>query len=231
MTKPVTIANTFATQTGNVPASELDQNFAALATVQNDLGSYGNLGTDTGTANNYVVGFPAGITFTLQGGVPISFVPLNNNAAGPCTINVEGTGALPLVRLDGSNPLAADISTLQLAIATYNPAAGNWFLPTLPSVWFPPAQSIHNFSLSGRSLNTSYSNATKQTMYVMAAVTATTSTPTAILFNVAGNIQEGTVVGGANFISQATFAVPPNTSYVVGGTGGPVTLSSWFEVY
>lgn len=130
MVKPVTIANTFATQVGNVPASELDANYSVLSNAINDLGTYANYGTDTGAANAYILGYPSGITITLADGIPASFIPLNNNT-GASTINVGGSGSLPLVRPDGSALLLGDLNTGNIYPIIYNATSGSWQLTAL----------------------------------------------------------------------------------------------------
>ena len=54
MTKPVTISNIFQNQVGPIPLIELDQNFSALAAVQNDFATYSNYLTDVSGAANQI---------------------------------------------------------------------------------------------------------------------------------------------------------------------------------
>jgi hypothetical protein len=73
-----------------------------------------NWGTDSGTANAYVVTRPAGST-TLYDGEDASFIALNNSN-GPSTMNLDGSGVLPFDK-NGTTALGSgDI----LAGATYN---------------------------------------------------------------------------------------------------------------
>lgn len=127
MTKPVAIPNTFATQTGNVPAAELDANYTALAASINDLGTYANAGVDTGTSNNYIIGFTAGITVALVNGLTCTFIPLNANTGGS-TINVGGTGALPLLLATGGAIPSGVIQTGVIYQVIYSSSTNSWYL-------------------------------------------------------------------------------------------------------
>lgn len=132
MTKPVSIPNAFATQSGNVPAAQLDADFQSLATVANDLGTYNNTGVDTGTANSYVVNFAGTpvITVALAMGLPVSFMPANANT-GASTLNVQGTGAVALVRPDLTPLASGDLLTTQVYTVVYNASANAWAVQNL----------------------------------------------------------------------------------------------------
>lgn len=101
MTKPVSLPHTFGTQGGNVPASELDDDYTALQTAINDVGTYANYAQDSGVVNAYIVNFAAGITFALVEGIGIQFKPANSNS-GASTVNVGGTGAVAIVNQSGA---------------------------------------------------------------------------------------------------------------------------------
>jgi len=114
MTKPVTIPNTFASQSGNVPASELDANYNVLAAALNDIPTYGNYYLDTGAANALVVTTTPPITFTYTAGAWLDVV-VTNSSVGACTLNVNAMGAVPigdsagnaLISLSGGQSLLA----------------------------------------------------------------------------------------------------------------------------
>lgn len=92
MSKPVTIPNTFATQSGNVPASQLDADYSVLAAAINDTGTYGNYLADTGAVNALVVTTPANITFSYATGVWLEVLVANTNTLSTVNLNVNGLG-------------------------------------------------------------------------------------------------------------------------------------------
>jgi hypothetical protein len=100
MAKPVTIPNTFATATTSIPLANLDTDFSTVATALNDASTYSNYALDSGTVDAYVVSL-SGLSTTYQAGLAIQFQATNANT-GPCTLNVNGQGAKPLVYPDGS---------------------------------------------------------------------------------------------------------------------------------
>lgn len=92
---------TFADQSGNVPASELDGNFTALQTaidvIREPIAS-------TGTATAYVIAYGA-TSYTIN--EIYSFTP-NNANTGACTADF-GPGATSIKLRDGTDPAANDI--------------------------------------------------------------------------------------------------------------------------
>ena len=77
------------------------------ATLGQVTGGAMNLGTDSGTANNYVVTMqikPASYT----DGMPLYFKPLNTNT-GPSVVNVDGLGNVALKNANGEDLKAGDL--------------------------------------------------------------------------------------------------------------------------
>jgi trimeric autotransporter adhesin len=103
MAKPVSISFTFQTQSGPIPLSELDTNFASLAQAINDFATYGNYLIDTsGAANVITVNTPGGTTFSYNAGVPIQVQIAHTTTISGVTINVNGLGSKAVVNNDGS---------------------------------------------------------------------------------------------------------------------------------
>lgn len=120
MTKPVTIPNTFATQTGNIPVSQVDTNFTTLATVINDPATYSNYAVDGGAANAYVITLnPAPSTLASLAGVPIIFKAVHVNT-GASTINVNGLGSINIFKNVNVNLVAGDIPANGLVALAYD---------------------------------------------------------------------------------------------------------------
>jgi hypothetical protein len=103
MAKPVSISFTFQTQSGPIPLSELDTNFASVAASINDFATYGNYLIDTsGAANVITVTTPASTTFSYNAGVPIQVQIAHTTTISGVTINVNGLGSKAVVNNDGS---------------------------------------------------------------------------------------------------------------------------------
>ena len=96
MANNVVISNTFATQSGNVPASQLDTNFSQLATALNSLGSFANYYVDSGSVNAIVITVPSPLVVSYAAGLPLQIKVAVTNT-GATTINVNGLGAVNLV--------------------------------------------------------------------------------------------------------------------------------------
>lgn len=102
MTKPVTIPNTFATQSGNVPASQLDNNYTALSAAVNDAATYGNYYADSGAANGLIVTISAPLTFAYTSGVWLDVLVNATTTSGAVTINVNGLGTVSIKDASGA---------------------------------------------------------------------------------------------------------------------------------
>lgn len=95
MSKPITIANTFAAQTGPIPLSQLDADFAQVVAAINDPATYQNYVVDTGAANAYVV-TPNPAWTSYAAGMMLQFLAANGNTTAS-TVNVSGLGAKNIV--------------------------------------------------------------------------------------------------------------------------------------
>lgn len=101
------------------------QFIAALTQLISDLvtpgtgdGLYHWGGTDSGTADNYVLAAPTPSIAALTVGTTVSFKPANNNT-GTTIINVAGVDKF-IVRTDGSALQAGDLNSAGVAIIVYN---------------------------------------------------------------------------------------------------------------
>jgi hypothetical protein len=128
MSKPISVAFTFQTQTGPIPLSQLDTDISAVYTAVNDFGTYGNYVADTsGGANVITVTTPAGTTFSYTAGTPIQVLLANTNTSGTVVINVNGLGAQGVKNIDGSNPAVGQLIAGMILDLQYN---GTVFLLT-----------------------------------------------------------------------------------------------------
>ena len=94
--------NTFASQSGNIPLSQLDTNFSQLATFLNNPANYTNYLVDSGSANTYVVTFPTGvIPASYTAGLTVIMKVANANTTAS-TLNVNSLGAKNILNPDGS---------------------------------------------------------------------------------------------------------------------------------
>jgi hypothetical protein len=90
----LTTPNTFASQSGNVAASELDADFAVPVTALNALATMANYFVDTGTAGSLLVSLPSPLTTALVAGLPLQVMVAANNT-GSSSVNVS-LGSSPL---------------------------------------------------------------------------------------------------------------------------------------
>lgn len=109
------VPNTFATQTGNVPASQLDNNFGALAVSPLPC-------TAGGTANAITL-TPTGtsVTFTsLSAGMSFIFEATNTNTSYTVTIAVAGLAAAPVYVDQTTQPAPGQINAGSAYVVYYD---------------------------------------------------------------------------------------------------------------
>jgi len=119
MAKPVTIPNTLAGVTTSIPLSNLDSNWTTLSTAMNDYNTYGNYLVDSGSANSYVVTYPASMSGALTAGLIIQFKATNANTT-TSTLNPNSLGAKTIVNPDGSNLSAGQIKAGAIVTVQYD---------------------------------------------------------------------------------------------------------------
>jgi hypothetical protein len=121
MAKPISVGFTFATQSGPIPLSELDTDFATVYGAVNDFSTYGNYLVDTsGAANTITVTVPVGTTFTYSAGVPIQVQIAHTTTSTAVSINVSGLGAKAVVNADGTLPAVGQFITGQIIPLVYD---------------------------------------------------------------------------------------------------------------
>jgi hypothetical protein len=129
----ITIANTFATQSGNVPASQLDTNFGQLASGTNALTSYGNYFIDSGVANMMAITVPAPLVVAYVAGLPLQVQVAATNTSA-MTLNVNGLGAVPVTAPDGTQLAAGSIVIGAIMPLQYDGARFQYLGPIVPPV-------------------------------------------------------------------------------------------------
>ena len=93
MAASITISNTFATQAGPIPLSQLDTNYSQLVTAINTLNNLSNYYVDSsGSANALVVTVSSPQAVSYAAGLTL-FVKVANTNTGASTINVNALGA------------------------------------------------------------------------------------------------------------------------------------------
>lgn len=98
---PVTINYTFATQSGNVPASELDSNYGQFVSGFNAVTTYNTYFVDAGGANALAVTINSPLVFSYTAGVILQVKVAANNT-GATTLNVNSLGTKNVLNPDGS---------------------------------------------------------------------------------------------------------------------------------
>jgi hypothetical protein len=101
MPAPITIANTFSTASGNVPASELDANFAQFVTANNSLNTFSTYFVDGGAANAIALTLTSGLTFSLIAGLALDVLVAATNT-GATTLAINGGAAEPVTDSAGN---------------------------------------------------------------------------------------------------------------------------------
>ena len=201
MSKPVSISNTFATQTGNIPLAQLDQNFTGLQTAINDPATYQNYGADSGTVNAMVVTLnPAPASLASMIGVPIQ-VKVNVTNTGAVTLNLNSFGAINVVDLLNTTLTAGLLVAGQTVQMIYNGSVFQW-----------QGQVPVAVSASGRLLNIQYFTTAGTATY-----TPTTGTNSVIVEVVGGG---GGGAGGGSSGASGGNGGTSSFGALVSATGG-----------
>jgi hypothetical protein len=119
MSASVIISNTFASQSGPIPLSQLDANFTQVASALNSTLNFTNYAVDTGAVNAYSVAFASPATVAYTAGLTISFKAVNANT-GASTLNVNSLGTKSIVTPGGSALIAGAIAAGQVATVVYD---------------------------------------------------------------------------------------------------------------
>ena len=106
---------------GNVAGSLFDTNWANPRVALNDasLGYSNFVGTDTGSANNYVLTVNYGAPTAYNVGMRVTFLPANSNTS-TAVINVNGLGTKAIVNMFGTAVTPGDIVAGQACELEYD---------------------------------------------------------------------------------------------------------------
>lgn len=135
MTKPVTGQTTFGSNTTGT-TTQLDNNFLLAYNALNDLNTYSNFLTDTGSANTVVVTLAANLTGALTNGLVLQIKVAATNT-GASTLNYNSGGALNILNIDGTALSAGQLVTGGICQFQYRSSDTSWLLQTpalFPSV-------------------------------------------------------------------------------------------------
>lgn len=123
---------TFNNQTPPWQLSQLDANFASIASIINSANNYTNYLPDTGVANAYAVTFPAGIVVTIIANLGVWFKAANTNT-GASTLNINATGSKNLLTSNGSALSAGMIAAGGVYFAIFDGTNYQLANPTIAS--------------------------------------------------------------------------------------------------
>jgi hypothetical protein len=122
MAGSVTGLNTFGSQAGPIPTSELDTNFSDIAGQVNELNTYSNYYADAGAVNAMAVTIPSTQTYALTAGLQLQIQVLFTNT-GPVTLNVNSTGAVEVIGVNGLALIAGELTSGSIVSLIYNGSA------------------------------------------------------------------------------------------------------------
>lgn len=103
MTKPITVPNTFATQNGPIPLSQLDVDFSTAYGAINDPSTYNNYLIDSGSTGNIIVSFAGGLSYTKYSTGDRVCIKVASTSNGATTININSLGAKNVKTPAGGN--------------------------------------------------------------------------------------------------------------------------------
>lgn len=202
MSKPVSIPNTFAGQTGPIPLAQLDQDFSTLAAAINDLITYSNYFIDSGVVNALAVTVSAPLTFGLSAGQRLQVVIGNTNTNTAVTLSVNAGAAVALKMNDGTVPQVGQLLAGEILDLMYNGI--NWIV-------FNLVPSTIGGILTVGGINVNGSVVPANGIYLPAANTLGFSSNTT---------QRGTVNATGNWVLNApSSGVSLSVSTSVGGAG------------
>jgi hypothetical protein len=101
-TTVTTVPNTFASLSGPIALSLLDQNYSALLTALNSMNSYSNYLQDTSAVVNAIaVTTPTGIAATLSAGLRLQIQVANSTTSQNVTLTVNGGSSANVITAAG----------------------------------------------------------------------------------------------------------------------------------
>lgn len=144
MTKPISGLTQWGSATTGSTA-DLDANFTTIKTAINDLNTYPNYLTDTGSANAYVVTLAANLTGALTDGLIVQFKAVAANT-GSSTLNYNATGTKTILLPTGDALPPGAIQTSGMVQLEYRSSDTVWILQnaTQPNLGYAPRNLIVN---------------------------------------------------------------------------------------
>jgi hypothetical protein len=107
------------------------------------LSSLGNTGTSGGAVNAYALTFTPTMTAAESYALGRLFVfKATTTNTGPCTLNVDGQGAIPILKLNGVPLAANDIYQNQMVVVICD-GAGNFWLQSTPATLSIQPQTVY----------------------------------------------------------------------------------------
>ena len=132
------MSNPFYNYSGSFIPGTLARAEAVASEFQSVQAGFADLateGVDTGTASAYVVTTQGSPAAPLADGNLVSFKAGNTNS-GPATLNANATGAISILRFNGTPLQAGDISAHAWYTLTYNSTYNAWTLPGASVITF-----------------------------------------------------------------------------------------------
>jgi hypothetical protein len=229
------VENTFATDSGNVSALTLDQDFSQPASAFNTLANFSNYFIDSGGASAIVVSVASPLVVSYTAGLLLQ-IQAAANSTGPTTINVNGMGLQSLVYPGtGAAMLSNQIVAGAVIQVIYDGVNFEYLGPVFGNGSFVPAYNS-GFSSVPTGNWTWFVNGTSASLYVPAS----TGTSNGNEYNIANLPSEvypariqtvpvaGLINGGANSASPCAAIITPaspNFSFTQNGSVNGFTSS------
>jgi hypothetical protein len=246
MALPISIPNTFATETTNIPLSDLDANFTTVANAINGIGSgseaLANVAITGGTMTNVTANAVSISNATITGGTITGITPIAVVVGGTGSNTAAGARTNLSAAASGANSDITALSGLTTALSVGQGGTGLANL-TANSVLIGNGTSAVNLVAPGTSGNLLTSNGTAWTSAVApTGITATTGS--APYFGARAWVSfagaTGTIGASGNIasVSRASAGVytvtfttaMPDTNYTVSVTPFLTTLGSPFQM-
>lgn len=246
--KPITVPNTFATQNGPIPLSQLDANFSTAYAAINDPSTYNNYLVDSGSANSIVASFAGGLTYTSYKAGDLISVKVAVTNTGATTINVNSIGSRNAINQGGSAMTAGQLvaagvydfvydgTSFQLigmdtgtsAVFTGNPTFKPSTSVSILSASGNPGLTIQGTTVAGTSFGTQVLAGTNSSDYCVLLRRGSTG---ATLFEVRGDglvqMNEATLGTTGTVLNCASYESGTFTGTVTGMTATTTGTVNW----
>lgn len=178
--------------------------------VQNN---FYNSGTDTGTANNYIVDLsPAPVN--PMTGLTIAFIPANNNTITNPTITVNSLSAATITRPGGAPLLVGDLNSGDVAYMIFSANTGTWTLlnPAVVSQTPPTFDAISGATQAMVSNTDYYTTNAAGTVFTLPTTGANAGDPLIVSGSPTSGVWSITVGAGQNIQAGSTNATTSATA-------------------